>query len=224
MTDDGFAALVDVITTGDARELANQIPDASVEMIFTDPPYLREYLGLYGWLSETAMRVLKPGGYVFAYGAGEHLPETLRQMLSGGLTYFWTFALLHNGGYPRLWNKRLMSGYKPVLVFTKGAPRIVKWMSTVGAVSADKRFHEWGQGAGFALKVISMLTACGDVVLEPFSGGGTVAAVCKQLDRRFIAFEIDACAAEKSRLRLAQDVLPLNIDAEPVEQQAGLVL
>ena len=48
---------LDRIITGDARELAKAIPDESVDLIFTDPPYPREFLPLYGWLAETAARV-----------------------------------------------------------------------------------------------------------------------------------------------------------------------
>ncbi len=209
------------IVTGDARVLAEAIPDESIDLIFTDPPYLREYLDIYGWLSRTAMRVLKPGGYVFAYGAGEHLPERLRQMLSGGLDYFWTFVLLHNGGYPRIWHKRLMSGYKPILVFTKGAPTVVRWQATVSTVSADKRFHEWGQGEGFAIKVIHMLTTPGAVVWDPCIGGGTTAAVCKGLGRNWVAFEIDPAVAEKARDRVAATMAPLPgliVEQMPLEE------
>ena len=40
------------IITGDARELAKDIPDNSIDLIFTDPPYAKEYIPLYGWLSK----------------------------------------------------------------------------------------------------------------------------------------------------------------------------
>jgi hypothetical protein len=192
------------IVTGDARVLASRLPDESVDMVFTDPPYLKEFIPLYGWLAQEAARVLKPGGYLFAYGAGEHQPEYLRLMQVPGLDYFWVFALLHHGGYPRLWNKRLMSGYKPVFVFTKGKPNTVRWQATVGAVSADKRFHEWGQGDGFPIKTIELLTRPGDVIWEPFCGGGQVPSACVKTGRDYVAFELDpeAAAVARERVRL----------------------
>lgn len=52
--------MINQIITGDARELAKQIPDESVDMVFTDPVY--ENIDDYRWLAETAARVLKPGG------------------------------------------------------------------------------------------------------------------------------------------------------------------
>jgi len=48
----------------------------------------------------------------------------------------------------------------------------------------------------------------GEVVVDPFSGGGTRAAMCAVLNRRYVAFDKDAEAVERSRERLAQ-VQPL---------------
>lgn len=191
------------IVTGDARVLAERIPDASVDLIFTDPPYPREYLPLYGWLAETAARVLKPGGYVFAYAGTETLPDVLDQMRVPGLEYFWVDVLLHNGAYPRIWYKKLLSGYKPVVVFTKGRAGMTPWRATVSAASIDKRFHEWGQGLERAIKMIEMLTSVGGVLFEPFAGGGTTVAACRMALRNYIAFEIDALTAERARARVA---------------------
>ena len=39
-----------------------EIPDNSIDLIFTDPPYGKEYLPLYQELAKLAVRVLKPGG------------------------------------------------------------------------------------------------------------------------------------------------------------------
>ena len=208
----------DAVVTGDARELSRRLPDESVDLVFTDPPYLREFIPLYGWLALEAARVLKPGGWLFAYGAGEHQPEYLRLMTQAeGLDYFWVFSLLHHGGYPRLWNKRLMSGFKPVFVFTKGKPSRLRWQSTVGADSADKRFHEWGQGVGFPVKTLELLTDPGDVIWDPFCGGGQVPAACKLTGRNYVAFEVDPETASRARTRLRFQPEPLFVlDVPPL--------
>ncbi len=204
---------------GDARRLARGIPDNSIDLIFTDPPYLREFLWCYGWLAAEASRVLKPGGYLFAYGAGEHMPAILAGMEGKGLTYFWTFVLLHNGGYPRMWNKRLMSGYKPVFVYTKGKPSVNPWMSTVHSVAMDKRYHEWGQGDGLAIKMIDMLTEPGAVIWDPFAGGGATPAACKKTGRKYLAFEIDLNYCNIARERVRNTQPPLLV---PQAEQLGL--
>lgn len=199
------------IITGDARELAKAIPDESVDLIISDPPYLKAFIPIYSSFTSMASRVLKCGGWLFLYGCDEHLPEYFRQMENKGLDYFWTFTLLHNGGYPRLWHKKLMSGGKPILIYTKGKPILNPWMSTTHTDSMDKRFHCWGQGDGFPSKIIDMLTQPNDIVLDFCCGGGTVPAVCKMLNRQYLAFEIDPQTADLARQRVANTQPPLPI-------------
>ena len=196
------------LTIGDARDLASGIPNGSVDIVFTDPPYPKEYLPLYEWLARESARVLKPGGWLFAYGAGEHLPDHLARM-GEYLDYFWVFALLHGGATPRMWYKKLMSDYKPVMVYTKGKPVHTAWMPTVHRDRRDKRFHEWGQGIRFPVYVIDKLCPRDGIVWDPFVGGGTTMAACKILDRSCVAFEKDEATAEIARLRLETMQAPL---------------
>jgi len=55
-------------------------------------------------------------------------------------------------------------------------------------------------------KIILASTNPGDVVLDPFAGSGTTAAVCKKLGREFIAIEadMDYCLLAAKRLELAE--------------------
>ena len=57
-------------------------------------------------------------------------------------------------------------------------------------------------------RVILASSNPGDVVLDPFFGSGTTAAVAKRLGRRFIGIEREAAYAEAARTRLAA-VTPL---------------
>ena len=52
---------------GDFRDVSKDIPDNSVDLIFTDPPYSKEYLPLYEELAKLAIRILKPGGSLVFY-------------------------------------------------------------------------------------------------------------------------------------------------------------
>src|SRR5712692_1712835 len=55
------------IITGDFREAGSTVPDNSVQLILTDPPYDGESVPLYAALAKFAARVLMPGGLCFAY-------------------------------------------------------------------------------------------------------------------------------------------------------------
>lgn len=188
------------VYTGDAQELAKHIPNNSIDMIFTDPPYPKEYLHLYGWLSSTANRILKDGMWLWAYGGMVH-PDVLN-LLTSHMTLHFTHILLHHGGYPRWWAKKLMVGYKPIYALTKGTPERLEWMSTVHADSMDKRYHNWGQGIGLAIQVIEQLTSPNQIILDPFAGGGTTAAACKILSRQYLSFEINPQTAQTARQRI----------------------
>jgi adenine-specific DNA-methyltransferase len=73
----------------------------------------------------------------------------------------------------------------------------------------DKQYHAWGQDASTARYYIDCFTLPGQVVLEPFVGGGTTPFVCMQLERHFIGFEVNVKTAEIARQRLATIQMPL---------------
>lgn len=57
-------------------------------------------------------------------------------------------------------------------------------------------------------RLILMTTDEGDVVFDPFSGGGSAAVAARQMGRRYIGADIDAgyCAATNARLNAAEPV------------------
>src|SRR5258708_4385776 len=109
---------LDRITVGDSRELARVIPDESIDLIFTDPPYLKANIedGIYAWLAREAARVLKPGGFCLAYAGSQWLPLVLEQMQSA-LTFFWVCILRYNGAAGYVYHKRAIVWYTPIVAF-----------------------------------------------------------------------------------------------------------
>jgi protein-L-isoaspartate O-methyltransferase len=80
--------------------------------------------------------------------------------------------------------------------------------------------HVWNKNPEAILAWLEALTARGSLVFDPFTGGGTVPAVCKQLGRNFVAFEICPDTAQKARERIRNTPMPLFIP-EPEETQAS---
>ncbi len=67
-----------------------------------------------------------------------------------------------------------------------------------------KRWHPWGQDFNSLAMWVKRMTRPGDLVVDPFLGGGTTPAVCQAIGhRRCIAGDIDQKAVDKSLERLA---------------------
>lgn len=203
--------MLNQIVTGDARELAKRIPDESVDLIYTDPPYPAEFEHVWWDMGEYAARVLRPGASLITLCGHYQVPMAIRALTAHGLRYHWIGWMVHNGAKSTSMAFRTVRGGKPYLWISKGAPVIKHgfFWDTKTEGQRDKRFHEWGQRAAPTQKDILTLTNVGDLVLDPFCGGGTTAAVCKQTYRNFITFEIDPDTAERARLRLQQTQPPL---------------
>ena len=84
---------------GDFRTESQNIADASIDLIFTDGPYL-DSIELYKSMSEIGSRVLKDGGSLLCYLTQTELPAVLSAM-SEYLHYYWIIALKHGGATGR---------------------------------------------------------------------------------------------------------------------------
>jgi hypothetical protein len=200
---------LDSIITGDARQLAQAIPDASVDLIFTDPVYDR--IDDYRWLAETAARVLKPDRACLVYCANMRLAEVIDAMKP--LTYAKTLCyhiIKVIAGVPvHKRDSKCNSAWTPCVWFEKGQTAANGRMFDIIITSwgNSQINHKWAKDEKIA-EWIRPLTDTNAIVWDPFAGGGTVPAVCKILERRYLAFEIDPATAAKARQRVA-DTLPL---------------
>lgn len=170
-----------------------EIADESIDYIITDPPYPAEYIPLYGELSKVAARVLKPNGSLIVMCGQSYLPQVIDR-LSGEMNYHWCMAYVTPGGQsPSLFQKKVNTFWKPVLWFTKGKYNgdyigdVLK--SPVNA--NDKRYHEWGQSLGGMQDIIEKFTDAGQLILDPFLGGGTTGVAAVTMGRKFIGTDID---------------------------------
>lgn len=210
------------IVTGDARILAKSLPDESVDLIFTDPPYLKADLPIYSWLASESARVLKPGGFLLTMVNGLALDQ-IYAMLSADLTYFWTYQLFVSGSKVCVvWphgNTRapVISRVKPVVAYSKGVSFPER--GTMGLVTGggiEKRYHRWGQDENSARYFVEMFSRPEGVVWEPFAGGGTTPAVCHRIRRNCVAFEMDPETAILARERVRLTPEPLFVLDEPL--------
>jgi len=188
---------------GDFRKIGNLVEDNSVDMIFTDPPYDKDAVSLYGDLSEFAARVLRPGGWCLAYSGHKHLPEAITQ-LADSLTYGWTFAISHSGGDARFRTFKLHVKWKPIFGYYKPPLDVWwDWFPDLTSGGKEKTDHPWQQAVAEAEHFIDALTPANGVVCDPFCGSGTTCLAARTLGCQWVAFDIDKEAVETARSRLA---------------------
>src|SRR5262249_2174868 len=114
---DGAPAIVHL---GGFRDVArDHLADGSVSLIYTDPPYDRGSLPLYGALALVAQRVLRPGGSLLCY-CGQYLLPDILPLMTPHLRFHWFCACIHTGELARMWEYGVVVGWKPILWFTKG--------------------------------------------------------------------------------------------------------
>jgi 16S rRNA G966 N2-methylase RsmD len=88
-----------------------------LDAIVTDPPYPKEYVGLFGELAKLAKKALKPDGVLAVMIGESYLPEILADM-TAHMKYRTVMAYLTPGPATALWgNANCNSQFKLILVF-----------------------------------------------------------------------------------------------------------
>jgi DNA modification methylase len=195
-------------------ELIIEIPDNSVDLIITDPPYLKDDLPVFDALAKLAVRKLKEGGNLIFY-FGQYNLEDVIILLSkykneGGLFYQWQLAVINSGSQARFHCLGVQVGWKLMLWYKKrknGENNNDQEMSRYGSYKPawqyqfcdviysarpDKAIHEWAQSPDEAEYVIKNLTISEDaLVVDPFLGSGAFVIPAIKLGRYVIGIEKD---------------------------------
>ncbi len=205
------------ILCGDYRQLwSEQIEDGTADIVLTDPQYgmkgnkktgmskLEDLRQMWSDLGDFSSKVLKEGGYLFAYTGQEHsyIAETcLRQHLH----YYWRITVSFGSNQTQLFHKKIRNRCKQILVFTKGKGRNHEWFFDLlqGGGKGDKEAHEWAQPESEGAYLVSKFTKPDDLVVDPMAGTGSFLRAAVGLRRKAIGFEIDAESFKVARGALA---------------------
>ncbi len=192
------------IIVGDFRKHTDKVPDGSLSLIFTDPPYDRKALKMFPDLAEFAKAKLADGGSLLCYVGHIQLPTAL-SIFQESLRYWWTICCLHQGGKNLMREYGIRAAWKPILWFVKET-RDNKEDIVIDVVSGgqEKDDHEWQQAESEAAYWIEHLTPKDGIVCDPFLGSGTTAIAANLLKRKWTAFEIDSDTAKAASVRIKQ--------------------
>ena len=140
-----------------------------------------------------------------AYAGQMYLPAVLAAM-ARHLEYWWTFAISVADQPKPIFARSVQAKWKPVVAFAKRPiKQAANWLADLlDGGGRDDRYHEWGQAEAEAVYLIRRLTEPGQLVVDPYAGGGAFLAACKASNRRWLATERHEATALVARKRLAE--------------------
>jgi len=201
-----------------------EIPDNSIDLIFTDPLYAYDKLYLYGELSYIAGRVLKPGGSLVAYSGNYYLPEVLHELnKSPELKFVDQFIMVHSGISQRTRESNLVEKVKAIEWFVKkGAPISLSGIRHDNLIprseKPDKSLNECAQSNIEAEYIIEhIIFDKNQIILDPFMGSGTTGIATLNLGRKFIGIEIEQKAFDVAKANIALHQASLEAQAPQLE-------
>ena len=204
---------INKVHCGDCLELMKELPDNSVDLVVTDPPYGINKKGIIGddlpikeykkWMKKVIAEIerISIDGYFIFHSeimlfSLADLYENCRLFASCN-----NFAIMGRG---------MAYAWSPVVFKIKNLNSFTKngrnWFicNTANMKDTPKRI---GHPTPKPLDVISYIINMFDsnLILDPFLGSGTVAVACKQLKRNFIGIEIspDYCKIAQARVKEA---------------------
>jgi DNA modification methylase len=204
---------VNKIICGDCLKLIKKIPDNSIDVILTDPPYGLNKEGIqndvdlsvfYEVLPE-CYRVLKENSWFITFFSTKFLPMLF---INNPFSYFWQITLYCPEGMVK--SPVGITKFMSCFVFKKGNPKIVQrnkdiFIDTPGKmIEPDEGFinHPTPKPKHFIKEILRMFTKENDLILDPFIGSGSMAVACSQLNRNFIGFEINQNYVKLANKRL----------------------
>jgi len=197
-----------ILYCGDCLEMMKNFPDESIDLVLTDPPYLRKYLYTYDYLANYCPPIMKRGSSLLVIVGHYAISEVIKKF-DNKLKYRWIFCMNQEiGPHPRM-AMGIEVMWKPILWYVKqayssGKGFIKDMVKVANADGIQKRLHKWQQSEQWARFFISKLTfSSNDIVLDPFIGSGTTAVACEKLGRRWIGIEIsqEYCEIAKQRIK-----------------------
>ena len=189
------------------HHLPNWVEAASLDAIFTDPPYEESALPVWDDLAKVAATTLKPGGVLLAITGHAWLPQILDRLRVDGLSFRWIIAYTYPKSRAPMHGRGVSVGWKPLVAFTRDGAKPARMSNDVfhaGPKGAgDKATHEWGQTDADMEAIAREWTEPGWHVADPFCGAGSLIVAAKRAGCIVTGCDIDEAHVNTTREKLA---------------------
>ena len=219
---------LDIIYNEDCIEGMKRLPDESVDLVVTDPPYnlgknygsrvndRRDEKEYWNWFEEIFMEVSRVlgDGYLYVSHSDKGIYKAKPILENIGFHYVQTLIWWGKNGYSMQLHRKTWSyRHEPILFMQKGEPcgleagqKGMWYTSVIDAPRPQSNFKEGRyhptQKPIKLYKILIQRTP-GNIVFDPFMGSGTTGIACKRLlNRHYIGFEINPeyCKIAEQRL------------------------
>jgi adenine-specific DNA-methyltransferase len=212
-----ISRFINRILLGDCVQAMGQIPEASVDCIVTDPPYMCRFQSRDGrtvvnddrddWLEPafTQMyRVLKPDRFVVSFYGWHKVDRFFAAWKEAGFS-----PVGHLVFVKRYASKERYVAYshESAYLLAKGNPKtphmmlrdVLEWQYT-----GNER-HPTEKPLITMMLLVEAFSHPGAIVLDPFVGSGTTAVAAKKLGRRYIGIDIEPVYAQQAQERVRRE-------------------
>ena len=201
---------------GDCLEVMQSIPDKSIDLCLTDPPYniakdnnfktmgragidfgdWDKGFDLFSYIDHVS-RVLKKDGSFIVFNAWKNLGDIARYAESLGFDTKDMIRLEKSNPMPRNRDRRYIIDYECAMWFTKKRAKWTfnrqdeKYQRPKFVAGIESGLHPTQKSLFLMESLLKIHSNMNDVVIDPFMGSGTTGVACKKLGRSFIGVEKD---------------------------------
>ena len=191
----------------DCFDAMQELEDCSIDAVITDPPYcvgissngvkstftdMSIIKPFYRELYRECARLLKPNGFCYVFTDWRTYPliaEVVPRYMKHRNMIVWDKASLTASSWYMFSHELIVFSVngKGTRKFRTNHHDVIR----VPRVPEVHRIHLAQKPQALIMQLIEDSTDPGELILDPFSGSGTTAVCCRELDRNFIAFELD---------------------------------
>lgn len=201
---------------GDCLERMKEIPDGSVDLVLTDPPYNisrknsfttmgRAGIDFGGWdkgadlfsYINECFRVLGKDGSFVVFNDWKNLGDISRYAESLGFIVKDMIRLEKSNPMPRNRDRRYITDYECAVWFTMPKSKWTfnrqdeRYQRPRFTCSIDKGLHPTQKSLYLMEQLVLIHSNEDNVILDPFMGSGTTGVACVNTGRKFIGIEMD---------------------------------
>ena len=217
---------------GDCLELMKDIPDRSIDLIVTDPPYRVTSRGSAGNSGGMLQKKINKQGKVFSFNdisCKQYAPEFYRILKDGTHCYVMCnhtnliemLNVFTNVGFKfvkcLIWNKGnkimgqfYMNQFEYIMFFRKGKAKKINNCGTSDILEVPnkktkingKNIHDTEKPIDLMKILIENSSKENEIVLDPFMGIGSTGVACINTNRNFIGIELDEKYFETAKERI----------------------